>query len=529
MKKNIGYVVSGSITQGLSIRLHHHQLISQIKLGAFVCILDAGYRFFSLVTDLTLHMTQPEIAIFPPDEDEALLKTVLKEQNMYIIGQTKPLIMIDTAGLKLPVKLLPQHFSPVVIAEAADIELIFGKEGDHEKKFFAIGTPLDIHTSLCIDLEKLTERSNGIFGKTGTGKTFITRLILAGLIKNEKASLLIFDMHNEYGLQARTENSKTFVKGLKTLFGQKVAICSLDPQATRRRGINPDIELGFAFTHVQVEDILSLQYELNLHPTAVECAYLIAAHYKHEWLSVLLAQGNNIKDFAASLGAHPESVAALYRKLKRIEQFPFFNNGYKDDVIDLMLAYLDRDISLIIEFGNFNSSFIYLLIANMISRRIHQAYIQKTEQFLGGHSTQEPRKLMICIEEAHKFLNAQAAKQTIFGIIAREMRKYYVSLLIVDQRPSGIDQEVLSQIGTKIVAQMHDEQDIQAVLTGMPNAQNLKTILASLDSKQQALVLGHAIAMPMVVQTRSYDQLFYEAMSAHSPVHIETIMQELFN
>ena len=31
--------------------------------------------------------------------------------------------------------------------------------------------------------------------------------------------------------------------------------------------------------------------------------------------------------------------------------------------------------------------------------------------------------------------------ETIFGIIAREMRKYYVSLLVVDQRPSGIDQE----------------------------------------------------------------------------------------
>ena len=79
---------------------------------------------------------------------------------------------------------------------------------------------------------------------------------------------------------------------------------------------------------------------------------------------------------------------------------------------------------------------------------------------------------MICIEEAHKFLNPSAARQTIFGTIAREMRKYYVSLLVVDQRPSGIDEEIISQLGTKIVAQLNDDHDIQAVLTGVSGANN---------------------------------------------------------
>ena len=53
------------------------------------------------------------------------------------------------------------------------------------------------------------------------------------------------------------------------------------------------------------------------------------------------------------------------------------------------------------------------------------------------------------------------------------MRKYYVSLLVVDQRPSGIDPEIISQIGTKIVAQLNDEKDIQAVLTGVSNATSI--------------------------------------------------------
>jgi DNA helicase HerA-like ATPase len=119
---------------------------------------------------------------------------------------------------------------------------------------------------------------------------------------------------------------------------------------------------------------------------------------------------------------------------------------------------------------------------------------------------------VITIEEAHKFLNPATARQTIFGTIAREMRKYFVSLLVVDQRPSGIDEEVLSQLGTKITALLNDEKDIQAVLTGVSNAAGLRSVLASLDSKQQALVFGHAVPMPVVIRTREYDEAFYKEM-----------------
>ena len=81
---------------------------------------------------------------------------------------------------------------------------------------------------------------------------------------------------------------------------------------------------------------------------------------------------------------------------------------------------------------------------NILTRRIHDLYVRKTEQYLATHQPQDkPKQLIITIEEAHKFLNPVAARQTIFGTIAREMRKYFVSLLIVDQRPSSIDDEIL--------------------------------------------------------------------------------------
>jgi DNA helicase HerA-like ATPase len=125
-----------------------------------------------------------------------------------------------------------------------------------------------------------------------------------------------------------------------------------------------------------------------------------------------------------------------------------------------------------------------------------------------------PPQLLITIEEAHKFLEPAIARQTIFGIIAREMRKYNVTLLIVDQRPSGIDEEVMSQIGTRVTALLDNERDINAVMNGVSGAGGLREVLARLDTKQQAIIMGHAVPMPVVIRSRNYDAAFYAALQA---------------
>jgi DNA helicase HerA-like ATPase len=90
-------------------------------------------------------------------------------------------------------------------------------------------------------------------------------------------------------------------------------------------------------------------------------------------------------------------------------------------------------------------------------------------------------------------------------------------MLVVDQRPSGIDAEVLSQIGTRITCQLNDERDIDAIFTGVSGGPHLRSVLATLDSREQALVLGHAVPMPMMVRTRKYDGAFYSAIGGDHP------------
>ncbi len=521
LRRRVGVVVNGSLVAGLEMKLDEWYSVEDIRAGKFVVIEGEKSRFFCMVTDVRLDATNPQVLADPPAEEDDLIRQVLTARTAPSVAA---LLMMEkdevVAGQGDPhlVKTIPVHFSVVCEAEEEDVNQVFGSE-DMGTQFFHIGRPLDMETPICMDLESFVERSNGIFGKTGTGKTFLTRLVLSGLIHSNRAVNLIYDMHSEYGWQATQESGNGrggFVKGLKQLFGSRVAIFTLDPESARRRGIQSDFNVKIPYNQITVEDIASLAEELNLNPTAVESAYLIVNRFGREWLSELLKQDpKDIKDFAEHVGAHPESISALHRKLKRLEKFDFLQERVSEDTVYKILEFIDKGVHIVLEFGQQSSFLCYMLVSNILTRRLHDQYVMKTERFLStGKPQDKPKQLIITIEEAHKFLNPTAARQTIFGTIAREMRKYFVSLLIVDQRPSSIDDEVLSQVGTRITSLLSDEKDINAVLTGVSNANWLRSVLASLDSKQQALLMGHAVPMPVVIRTRDYDHVFYSAMGA---------------
>ncbi len=191
-----------------------------------------------------------------------------------------------------------------------------------------------------------------------------------------------------------------------------------------------------------------------------------------------------------------------------VEEAPF-------SIIDEMVAALEKGKHIILEFGRHSGALDYMLVSNVVTRRIRRLYQQKMERYEETKDkADKPRQLMITLEEAHKFLSPTVARQTIFGQIARELRKYNVTLMVIDQRPSGIDPEVMSQLGTRVSGKLTEERDIEAVLTGVSGRSFLRGALESLDTRQQILVMGHAVPMPIQVRTRQYDEEFYKAMGA---------------
>jgi DNA helicase HerA-like ATPase len=365
---------------------------------------------------------------------------------------------------------------------------------------------------ICLDLDRFVERSNGVFGKSGTGKSFLTRLLLSGIIRKQAAVNLIFDMHSEYGWEAATEGKRfSTVKGLRQLFPAQVQIHTLDPDSTKRRGVRDAQELYISYDQIDVEDLMLIRDELNLSEASLENAIILRNEFGKNWISRLLAMTNSeIQEFCEQKMGSKSSIMALQRKLTRLDDLKYLRPTCPENYIKRILDAIAAGKHIVIEFGSQSNLLSYMLATNIITRRIHHSYVQQAERFLQTKNISDrPQQLTITIEEAHRFLAPNTARQTIFGTIAREMRKYFVTLLIVDQRPSGIDNEVMSQIGTRITALLNDEKDIDAIFTGVAGSGNLRTILSKLDSKQQALVLGHAVPMPVVVQTRPYDETFY--------------------
>lgn len=512
------------------MRLDVSQSVEDLRVGRFVVVEGKNHRFFSMLTDVTLSASNAAILTNPPLADDFLL-SVLAGTSTFGTVKVQPMLMLEKqdgeAHELRPVKTVPSHFSPVFEASQEDFGLVFGQENeaDPHDLHFNIGTPLNMDTPVCIDLGRFIERSNGIFGKSGTGKSFLTRIFLCGLINRDAASVLVFDMHNEYGWQAVSENkSMPRVKGLKQLFGSQVSVFSLDGESSRARGIPDAHELYIGYNQIEIEDLELLKNELALSEATLENAYIVKEKFGNDWIATLLdMSGEEIEEFCNNYKGHPTAIKTLQRRLNTVvHKTGYLKPRVNHNYIEEILRYIQAGRHIVLEFGRQNNLLSYMLATNIITRRIHAEYVKRSELHIANpEKIAAPRKLMIVIEEAHKFLAPQVARQTIFGIIAREMRKYFVTLLIVDQRPSGIDPEILSQIGTRVTALLNDEKDIDAVFTGVSGSQTLRTVLAQLDPKQQALVLGYAVPMPVVVKTRAFDADFYRSVAPPSGASLE--------
>ena len=120
-------------------------------------------------------------------------------------------------------------------------------------------------------------------------------------------------------------------------------------------------------------------------------------------------------------------------------------------------------------------------------------------------SRNEPQRpiLLVC-EEAHRYVPSErdAHKSSvgkILGRIAKEGRKYGVSLGLITQRPSDLAEGVLSQCGTIIAMRLNNERDQAFVRAAMPEGARgfLDTIPAL--RNRECIVCGEGVAIPVRV------------------------------
>ncbi len=561
-KSSIGYVVGGSLKDSLSVRLSVPP--QQVQEGSFVVIESGDWRFYGLVTDLQLGATDPR---FADEQSEtrlpAGLASLLHGQTLFTNLQVLPVLMQETGPdpgsdaypawreahpddsqlQPQPVKTVPSHHAPVRLSDAADVANIFGEPGGSN---YIIGYTREQNHPVCIDLDKFVQRSSGIFGATGTGKSFLTRIILAGLIHYNKSSVLVFDMHNEYAYDDTASDTGESIPGLHTKFPTRVRVVGLG-SGTTIRDRSPDFNLELAEKDIRPEDIEMLTRELNLRETTPATLEALWQSFGEDWFSAFKAMksGKMIEDengkkfpapdsvayWANQAGVHPAAAEGLHAKLQRVFSRTYIHAQPASDGLSEIINHLKSGKHIVLSFGEFESDLDYLLVTNLLTRRIRAAWEGQTNRYRANPQKEsEPRPLVIVVEEAHKLLNREMAAQTTFSTIAREMRKYYVTLLIIDQRPSQIYDEVMSQLGTRVSAWLGDEADIHAVLSGLAGRDALRGMLARLQPKEEVLLLGWGVKMPILVRSRRYDRQFWQELLGRSgsPRSADDITRELF-
>ncbi len=541
----IGYIVGGNLKDNLTVRLTVPS--HEVQEGAFVVVESGDWLFHGLVTDLQLGDTDPRFADESGSRLPAELAAMLHGQTLFTNLQMLPALMMERgpepgspeyqqwldaikAGIlpkprALPVKTIPPHRAQVRLASEGDIAEIFGDPTDKDN--FVIGSTREQDHPVAIDLHKLVQRSSGVFGATGTGKSFLTRLLLAGLIHHNAASVLVLDMHNEYGFDDTSSDTNERVTGLKTKFPSRVQIVGLGA-GTTIRGQNPDFHLEVAMSDIMPQDIELLTRELNLKettPTTLDA--LVSSFGARNWFKAFKDMKSNaviegddgkkipapdsVAAWARERGVNEMAAEGLHSKLSRVFNLPYVVERPAMDGIGEVIKALEAGKHVVLSFGKHESDLDYLLVSNLLTRRIRERWEHTTNEFrtTGKH---EPRPLVIAVEEAHKLLNREMAAQTSFSTIARELRKYYVTLLIIDQRPSQIYDEVMSQLGTRISGWLGDDDDIRAVLSGLAGRDALRGMLARLQPKEEVLLLGWGVPMPLPVRSRRYDDKFWQEL-----------------
>jgi uncharacterized protein len=559
--QSMGYVVGGGLKENLRVRLTIPA--QQVQEGSFVIIDSGEWRFYGLVTDLQLGATDPRFA----DEQSEIrlpggLASLLHGQTLYTNLEVMPALMFEIGPdpgspeyeswrkahpedpHPIPIKTIPAHHAPVRRAEAADVAQIFGEP--NKKGNFIIGYTREQHHPVCLDLEKFVQRSSGIFGATGTGKSFLTRIILAGLIQHDRSAVLIFDMHNEYGPDDTASDTNTKVPGLRSKFPGKVQMVGLGRDSTVR-GMTPDFQLEIAERSITPADIEMLTRELNLRDTtATTLSALQHSFGQANWFrefrclrpgaTIETDEGkkipapDSVEAWAMQAGVNPIAAVGLHQKMTRLFNLPYVVDQPIRDGIFEIIKSLEAGRHVVLSFGKHESDLDYLLVTNLLTRQIRERWEESTNEYRSGRNKKEPRPLVIAVEEAHKLLNREMAAQTTFSTIAREMRKYYVTLLIIDQRPSQIYDEVMSQLGTRICGWLGDELDIQAVLSGLASKDSLRGMLARLQAKEEVLLLGWGVPMPIPVRSRRYNDQFWielKGAAAESQREASQILKEL--
>ena len=387
-------------------------------------------------------------------------------------------------------KTIPSLFSKVHVATPADIQIMSEDLAGNEHVIGNIGKFVGTVCDAPVDLSALFEVPFGIFGRTRKGKTVTAKsLIIMALarectVNGRPVQFIVFDPQNEYSVGAGRSGST----GLLHCVPSKIYQLSVDfnpgTPSTSPLYINP--------AKLTVDDWINAMWDCTPNMVAITREFEKARNENRatrgdtennaDLGAYLKYIYDNTDAFDAIKGDRPErypmgTVNAIWRRMLPFNSDKFRRSflqkppeGYYH-VTQSVSALLRAGKSIIISFGKFQTDKdVYTFVANYITRNIYWNYSQSE----GDESLSWLPHLVLLVEEAHKFVPKSAdvgvGGESFFSNIAREMGKFGLTVGLIDQRPSKMDDEVTSQIGSRVIHRLDDPDDVKAALAGLNKA-----------------------------------------------------------
>ena len=165
------------------------------------------------------------------------------------------------------------------------------------------------------------------------------------------------------------------------------------------------------------------------------------------------------------------------------------------DLDELLAGWLSGEKPItILDLSGIPSSVLERLVGSIL-KIVYEALFWSREKSEGGIS----RPLLVVMEEAHRYLSdrSNGTASEVVQRIVKEGRKYGVGAMVVSQRPSEVNETILSQCGTFFALRLSNPSDRERVQGTLPDGLvGLLNVLPILRTGE-AIVTGEAAKLPM--------------------------------
>jgi len=447
------------------------------------------------------------------------------------------------------ISIFPTIDDEVHIVTEEDLALIYGASGP---SMIEIGTYAVSESLIAnIDLDKIVTRHVAIVGSTGSGKSNTVAGFLKALTKGDfpSAQVVVIDPHGEYGA-ALKDRARIFSLGDKenpliipfwslsfaelawflvdrsTASESQQDIILRDKIFELKKKVCPALKAKVSVNDITVDspipfDVKQMWYDsyLNEHATL---------NAKDDWSTIAFKkddQGSELKGRVRNPSIAPQfeppgsGATPPFRSTRAVGLIQYLNkmmgrfndrrfefllepqdyDGQKKDLSDLLEKWVNHEHSItVLDLGGIPPE-VTDLVVGVVTRILFEGMFWGRD--LPGMGKQRP--LLIVYEEAHSYLPRGGKAQFVSGYagqavrrIFKEGRKYGVGAIVISQRPSELDETILSQCGTFFALRLSNSDDQGRVRATVPDSlAGLIDILPALRTGE-ALVLGEAVQIP---------------------------------